>query len=149
DLKEDFWKMFTVVIQLGAILAVVVYYARRLRELFVDFIAPKGPGRVSRWRHPVVLILAAVVPAGVIGVLAKKKIEESMEYAMPIGFTLLIGGILIELIERACRGRGWVHDAADVSPAQALGIGFAQAVALIPGVSRSASTIMGGRLCGL
>lgn len=148
-LKEDFWKMFTVVIQLGAILAVVVYYARRLRELVVDFFAPKSPVRIARWRHPLVWLLAAVVPAGVIGLLAKKRIEESMEHALPIGVALLVGGILIEVIERACRGRGWVHDVAEVSPVQALGIGVAQAVALIPGVSRSASTIMGGRICGL
>src|SRR5262245_26535056 len=149
-LKEDpFWKMFTIVIQLGAILAVVVYCWWRLRDLTVDFFAPKNPAPVPRWRHPLVLVLAAVVPAGLIGILAKSRIEQAMEHAMPIGWTLLIGGILIELIERACRGRGWVHDAANVSPAQALGIGLAQAVALIPGVSRSASTIMGGRILGL
>jgi undecaprenyl-diphosphatase len=95
------------------------------------------------------LVLVAVVPAGVIGILAKKRIDDLMEHALPIGIAFLIGGILIELIERACRGRGWVHDAADVSPGQAVGIGVAQAVALIPGASRSACTIMGGRLLGL
>src|SRR5207248_1407254 len=137
------------VIQVGAILAVVVYYARRLRELVVDFFAPESMSRVPRWRHPLVLVLAAVVPAGLIGVLFKKRIDHLMEHALPIGIALLVGGILIEVIERACRGRGWVHDAADVSPTQALCIGFAQAVALLPGASRSACTIMGGRLCGL
>jgi undecaprenyl-diphosphatase len=147
-LQEGYWKMFTVVIQLGAILAVVVYYAPRLRELMADFFAPKNPS-VPRWRHPLVLVLAAVVPAGAIGVLAKHRIDDLMEHALPIGIALLAGGILIEVIERACRGRGWVHDVAEVSPAQALGIGLAQAVALIPGASRSACTIMGGRLLGL
>ncbi|HMF15357.1 MAG TPA: undecaprenyl-diphosphate phosphatase [Gemmataceae bacterium] len=147
--KDPYWKMFTVVIQLGAILAVVVYYQRRLRELIGDFLAASSKYHVPRWRHPLVLVLLAVVPAGLIGILAKKRIDELMEHALPIGIAFLVGGILIELIERACRGRGWIHDAADVSPGQAIGIGVAQAVALIPGSSRSACTIMGGRLLGL
>jgi undecaprenyl-diphosphatase len=146
---NPFWKMFTVVIQLPAILAVVVYYFPRLRGLIADFFATKSMYPVPRWRHPVILVLAAVAPAGITGLLAKKYIDELMEHALPIGVAFLVGGILIEMIERWCRGRGWVHDAADVSPGQALGIGVAQAVALIPGASRSACTIMGGRLLGL
>src|SRR5262245_3031387 len=71
NLEDGFWKMFTVVIQLGAILAVVVYYAGRLRDLIVDFFSPKRADGLSpiapvpRWRHPLVLVLAAVIPAGV------------------------------------------------------------------------------------
>jgi len=152
DLKAGFWKMFTVVIQLGAILAVVVFYAGRLRDLVSDFLSPKHEDSVPsrpRWRHPLVLILLAVVPAGAIGVLAKKSIDELMEKALPIGLALLLGGLLIELIERLTRNRGWVDDVDQVTPGQALAIGVAQALALIPGVSRSASTIMGGRLAGL
>ena len=154
-LEDGFWKMFTVVIQLGAILAVVVYYSRRLRDLIADFFAPKrgdglGPiAPVPRWRHPLVLVLVAVIPAGAIGVLTKKHIDHLMEHALPVGLALAVGGVIIELIERATRGRGWVEDVSQVSPWQAIAIGFAQAVALIPGVSRSASTIMGGRLCGV
>jgi undecaprenyl-diphosphatase len=149
DVKQGFWKMFTVVIQLGAILAVVVYYRRRLAQLIGDFFAKKSRYAVPRWRHPLILILAAVVPAGLVGVLAKRHIDDLMEKAMPIGFAFLIGGVLIELIERWCRGYGRVHDAADTTPGQALAIGVAQAVALIPGASRSACTIMGARLSGL
>jgi undecaprenyl-diphosphatase len=145
--RGAFWKMFTVVIQLGAILAVVVYYAPRLRELISDFFSPKHA--VPRWRHPLVLVLVAVVPAGVIGVLAKKHIDEIMEKALPIGVALAVGGVVIEVIERLTRGRGTVDDVARVTPFQAIAIGFAQAVALIPGSSRSACTIMGGRLVGL
>jgi undecaprenyl-diphosphatase len=149
DLEQDFWKMFTVVIQFGAILAVVVYYERRLRELIGDFFARTSKYPVPRWRHPLILVLAAVVPAGLVGILAKSHIDKLMEKALPIGVAFVVGGILIELIERLCRGRGWVHDAADATLGQALAIGVAQAVALIPGASRSACTIMGGRLCGL
>jgi undecaprenyl-diphosphatase len=149
DLKLDFWKMFTVVIQLGAILAVVVYYRRRLRELVGDFFTRKSRYAVPRWRHPLILVGVAVVPAGIVGVLMKGRIDELMEKAMPIGFAFLVGGILIEVIERWCRRQGRIHDAADTTPGQAIAIGAAQAVALIPGASRSACTIMGGRLSGL
>ena len=147
--ENPFWKMFTVVVQLPAIFAVVVYYFPRLRTLIADLFAAKSMYTAPRWRHPVILVLAAVAPAGIIGILAKKHIDELMEHALPIGVAFLVGGILIEMIERWCKGRGWVHDAADVSPGQAMAIGVAQAVALIPGASRSACTIMGGRLLGL
>jgi undecaprenyl-diphosphatase len=96
-----------------------------------------------------ILILAAVVPAGIVGVLMKKRIDKLMEEALPIGLALIGGGVAIEIIEWACRGRGRVKDATRVSPAQALGIGLAQVASLVPGVSRSAATIMGGRVCNL
>ncbi len=147
ELEEGFWKVFTVVIQLGAILAVVVYYARRLRDLVRDFLRPASAR--PRWRHPLVLVLAAVIPAGLVGVLLKKRIEELMEDARPIAAALIVGAVAIALIERLCRGRGRVTDVADTTPGQALGIGLAQVFALIPGMSRSACTIMGGRVCGL
>jgi undecaprenyl-diphosphatase len=148
DLEKDYWKMFTIVIQMGAILGVVVYYWGRLGELVRDFAFP-NPGHPPRWRHPLVLILAAVVPAGIVGVLMKKHIDKLMEKALPIGLALMGGALAIEIIEWACRGRGRVKDATQVSPAQALGIGLAQVASLIPGVSRSAATIMGGRICNL
>ena len=155
-LEEDpFWKMFTVVIQLGAILAVVVYFRRRLGDLVADFLAPKpgawygAPAPVPRWRHPLVLVLAAVVPAGVAGLVLKKQIDALMEHALPIGVALVVGALAIELVERVCRGRPGAEDVGQVTWGQALGIGVAQVASLVPGVSRSASTIMGGRLCGL
>src|SRR5262245_21374654 len=152
DLELPFWKMFTVVIQLGAILAVVVFYAGRLRRLLADFIAPSprdGKPRPPRWRHPLVLVVAAVMPAGIIGVVAKKQVDALIEHALPIGLALLLGGLAIELIERLRQGRDRVTDMADISAWQALAIRVSQAFALIPGVSRSGATIMGGRLCGL
>lgn len=153
DLAHDpFWKLFTVVIQLGAILAVVAYFARRLLSLVVDFISPRAvqdSSPVPRWRHPVVLVLAAVIPAGVLGVLAKGQIDDLMEHTLPIGISLIVGGLLIEFVERLRAGHDRVHDAELTPVWAALVIGCAQAVAIIPGVSRSASTILGGRLCGL
>src|SRR5262249_27746494 len=138
-----------VVIQLGAILAVVVSYQRRLRALIGGFCAAQSQHQVPPWRHALVLVLVGVVPAGLVGTFAQEHIVGVMEDARPIGIALPGGGRLIALIDRACRGRGWIHDAADASPGQAIGIGVAQAVALIPGSSRSACTIMGGRLLGL
>jgi undecaprenyl-diphosphatase len=145
ELESPFWKLFTIAIQLGAILAVVAYYRARLRELIVDFLHTKMP----RWRHPLVLVVLAVIPAGLVGVTLKKQIDQMMEHALPIGIALIVGGLLIEWIERWSRGRGTVDDVSRVSPLQALGIGVAQVWSLMPGVSRSASTIMGGLICGL
>jgi undecaprenyl-diphosphatase len=148
DLEADpFWKMFTVVIQLGAILSVVVFYARRLTSLLRDFVA--ATPQVPRWRHPVVLILFAVVPAGAVGVLGKKTIDALMSSALPVGMALLAGALAIELVERLRRGRDRMTDVHQVFPWQAAVIGVAQVASLIPGVSRSAATILGGRLCGL
>src|SRR5262245_54665463 len=87
DLEKDpFWKLFTIVIQFGAILSVVVYYGPRLRELVADFLAPRPSAdevavkpRVPRWRHPLVLVLAAVIPSGLVGVALKKQIDALME----------------------------------------------------------------------
>jgi undecaprenyl-diphosphatase len=160
EMDSGFWKLFTVVIQFGAILAVVVYYGPRLRELVADFFARRPPAEqvatlppekrpVPRWRHPLVLVPAAVVPAGLVGVIFKKRIDDLMEHALPIGIALIVGAVLIELIERLCKDRGRVEDVSQVSPGQAFGIGVAQVCSLIPGVSRSASTIMGGMVLGL
>jgi undecaprenyl-diphosphatase len=160
DMESGFWKLFTIVIQFGAILAVVVYYWPRLRELIVDFFTPRplladesgtavAKPTVPRWRHPLILVLAAVVPAGLAGVVLKRQIDALMEHALPIGIALIGGAVLIELIERRFKDRGWVEDVAQVSPRQALGIGIAQICSLVPGVSRSASTIMGGMVVGL
>lgn len=148
DLEGDsFWRMFTVVIQLGAILSVVVYYSRRLGNLLRDFLSPHPA--TPRWRHPVVLILAAVVPAGLVGVVGKKTIDALMASALPVGLALIGGAIAIELVERVRRGRDRVLDVHEVGPLSALAIGVAQIASLVPGVSRSAATILGGRLCGL
>ncbi len=148
DLEGDsFWRMFTVVIQLGAILAVVVYYARRLGVLLRDFIAQRPT--TPRWRHPVVWITAAVIPAGAVGVVGKKTIDALMSSALPVGLALIGGALAIELIERMRRGRDRIGDVHDVGPLASMVIGIAQVASLIPGVSRSAATILGGRLCGL
>lgn len=148
DLESDpFWKMFTVVIQLGAILAVVVFYFRRLTALVRDFVW--GEHRVGRWRHPLVLIVLAVIPAGVVGVAGKKTIDALMGSALPIGIALVGGALAIEGVERIRRDRDRVMDVHEVGPAAAAAIGLAQVASLIPGVSRSAATILGGRLCGL
>lgn len=157
--KDAFWKLFTIVIQLGAILSVVVYYWKRICMLVTDFI---HPGMISgstsgapaflpipRWRHPLVLVLLAVVPAGVVGMLAKKHIDHLMEFALPIGIALIVGAFIIEWIERLTWNKTTLDDLTQVTPLKALGIGVAQVFSLVPGVSRSAATIMGGLLCGL
>lgn len=148
DLEQDpFWRLFTIVIQLGAILAVVLLYWRTLARFASTFFA-KG-GLADKLRHPLILVGLAFVPSAIAGVTLKKKIDALMEHALPIGLALIVGGIAIEVIERITKDRGATKELDDVTPNQALGIGMAQIVSLVPGVSRSGATIMGGLLGGV
>ncbi len=148
DLDADpFWRLFTVVIQLGAILAVVVFYWKTLMRFVSELFAKSD--LATKARDPLVLVMLAFVPAALVGVAFKKKIDALMEHALPIGLALLVGGILIEIIERVTKDKADTPALEKVSPGQALGIGVAQVASLVPGVSRSGATIMGGLLGGL
>lgn len=148
SLDEDpFWRLFTIVIQLGAILAVVLLYGRTLTR-FVTGLFTRG-GIAEKLRHPLILVGLAFVPSAIAGVTLKKQIDALMEHAMPIGLALILGAIAIEVIERFTKDRAHTPVIDDTTTKQALGIGVAQVVSLVPGVSRSGATIMGGLLGGL
>lgn len=150
DLEQDpFWKLFTIVIQLGAILAVVLLYWRTLARFVTTFFSRTPGGLAAKLRHPLILVGLAFVPSAIAGVTLKKKVDALMEHALPIGLALIVGGIAIEVIERITKDRGTTRELEDVTPNQALGIGVAQVVSLVPGVSRSGATIMGGLLGGV
>ena len=125
----EFTKVFTVAIQLGAILAVVVLYWKK----FFDF---------KNWQFYLKLI-AGVIPALVFGFLFSKKIDLLLESALTVAISLLLGGIILLFIEKLFKD-SLIHSEKEVGFKQATIIGFWQCIAMIPGVSRSAASIIGG-----
>ena len=142
------WEAFTIVIQFGAILAVVAVYWRK----FVDVIRACRAMRrraISRYVRP----HRAFLPAAVIGVVAIKFINAVLlkpsTLVMPvIGATLMGGGIIILIFERLSPVPRY-RDGDRLPLSKALQIGFCQVLAIVPGVSRSGATILGGELLGV
>jgi undecaprenyl-diphosphatase len=135
-------RTFEVLIQLGAILALLTVYSAKLWRLAVDFPSDQ------RTRRFVFGILLAFLPAVFIGVAAHKIIKDVLfESPLIICISLVVGGIILLFIDRM-RYQPQYVDVMDIPPLKALIIGFAQCLAMIPGVSRSGSTIVGGMLLG-
>lgn len=135
-------RTFEVLIQLGAILALLTVYSAKLWRLAVDFPSDQ------RTRRFVFGILLAFLPAVFIGVAAHKIIKDILfESPLIICISLVVGGIILLFIDRM-RYQPQYVDVMDIPPLKALIIGFAQCLAMIPGVSRSGSTIVGGMLLG-
>lgn len=136
---------FEIFIQLGAIFAVIGYYARDLLSQMRAF--PTSATTRRFW----LAILVAFLPAALVGLAFRKLIKQYL-FASPsvIAWSLIIGGIVLLLVERGPRRReAQVHDVEHVTLRQALGIGIAQIFALVPGVSRSGASIVGGLFAGL
>jgi undecaprenyl-diphosphatase len=127
--KDDFTKLFEVAIQLGAILAVVVLYWRK----FFDF---------RRWQFYVKLMVA-VIPALGLGLLFADKIDQLLESPTTVAITMLAGGIVLLFIDKLFR-QPVILSEEQVTYPKALMIGLWQTIAMIPGVSRSAASIIGG-----
>lgn len=134
---------FKIAIQLGAILAVLVAYRDRFTRIAIGALR-REPGAVAFVRN----ILLGFLPALLIGVVAYSAIRALLESPMVVAVALIVGGFLILLIERLVKPRvpGTVED---MPWKTALGVGAVQCIAMIPGVSRSGATIMGGLLMGL
>lgn len=151
---EAFAKMFEVVIQLGAILAVVVLYWNKLWKAVVEFftyIFTLGKKGSTGFKFGINVIIASI-PAMIVGLTLYDNIKELFKpSAVVIGF--IVGGILLIVIENRFRNRKsrtrTTKDVFDISPIQAIKIGLFQVLAMWPGMSRSASTIMGGWIAGL
>jgi undecaprenyl-diphosphatase len=129
--KDEFTKLFEVCIQLGAILAVVVLYWKKF------FVFDK-----NRLNFYIKLFLA-VLPALIIGFLLADKIDALLESPLVVGITLLVGGIILLFVDNLFTKPEIDHDE-QISFFRAIRIGFWQCIAMIPGVSRSAATIIGG-----
>lgn len=121
---EEFTKLFTIAIQLGAIFSVVILYFKRFFQTF-DFYLK---------------LLVAFVPAVVIGLLLSKKIDALLENPVTVAISLLLGGAVLLKVD------DWFGDSenVDVTYAKGIKIGFFQCLAMIPGVSRSGASIVGG-----
>lgn len=151
--QKTFADMFEVVIQLGAILAVVVLYWRKIKESIIEFfiyIFTKGRKGKTGYRFGINLIIGCI-PMGIIGILFYKQIKMLFNPKVVVS-ALIIGGILLIIVEnkfRKNKKRAWTRKIDHISPIQALKVGIFQVLAVWPGMSRSASTIMGGWIAGL
>jgi undecaprenyl-diphosphatase len=135
-------KTFEVLIQLGSILAILSVYSGKLLRMLFDL------GGDARTRRFVLAVLVAFLPAAVIGAVAHKYIKEYLfESPTLVCTTLIVGGVILLAVDKM-RLETRYHDAMDFSLPMALAIGFAQCLAMIPGVSRSGSSIVGALLLG-
>src|SRR5574343_1405543 len=142
NFNDDRGKLFEIVIQSGAILAVVWEYRARIAGVV------SGLGK-NRLANRLVLNLAiAFMPLAVLGLLFKKAIEAHLFKPVPVAIAFIVGAFVIIWAERR-EHRIRVETVDDMSPLDALKLGLAQAFALIPGTSRSGATIIGGLLFGL
>ncbi len=139
---DDRAKVFEVFIQLGAILAVVWLYRERLLGVVRDLSGRHEARKFS------LNIIAAFMPAAIIGLLAHHTIKHYLFNPVSVAAALVVGGVAILLIERMNHSTH-VKSTDEVTMRQAVGIGLAQCLALFPGVSRSGATIMGGLVIGL
>ncbi|HAZ61694.1 MAG TPA: undecaprenyl-diphosphatase [Gammaproteobacteria bacterium] len=133
---------FKIVIQLGAILAVCWHYRRKLGAIL------RGLGREPGANALTLNLLLAFLPAAFLGLIFREEIKTVLFDPMVVAVSLVLGGIVMLVIE-ARAPAAHIHALEDVGRYQALKIGCAQALALVPGVSRSGATIMGARVFGL
>lgn len=132
--QGDFVKLFTIVIQLGAILSVVVLYFKK----FFDF---------ARWQF-YLRLLVAVIPALIFGAVFAKRIRTLLESNITVAISLLLGGIVLLFVDNIFN-RPRIDEEKKISYTKAFSIGLWQVLAMIPGVSRSAASIVGGMQQGL
>jgi undecaprenyl-diphosphatase len=148
DLHDGFWKMYTIVIQLGAILALPVYFWHRILQFLRTF--PKGErGNRTILTHPLSLTLIAFVVTAVPAWLLTKQIGKNLENLWVMALALLIGGIVMWVVDVVFTRPRTMHMEEMTLP-QAIWIGAAQILsAVFPGTSRSMSTIAAGQVAGL
>jgi undecaprenyl-diphosphatase len=127
--KDDFTKLFEIAIQLGAILSVVVIYWKKFF-------------RLDRWNFYIKLVVA-VIPALVLGFIFSKKIDALLESPLTVSITLLLGGFVLLFIDKLFKAPT-VETEEHISLSKAFMIGVWQCIAMIPGTSRSAASIIGG-----
>ncbi len=135
-------KTFEIVIQLGAILAVCWFYRHRLAAVIA--------GLYHQWsaRLFCINIALAFIPAALLGIAFHRSIKEHLFHPLTVAAALVIGGVVILVVERL-KGAARIHTVEEIGWREALKLGCAQSLALIPGTSRSGATIIGGLVFGL
>jgi undecaprenyl-diphosphatase len=154
DLGDGYWKMYSIVIQLGAILCLPIYFRSRIAKFISNF--PKGErGDRTAANHPLTLVMIAFVVTAIPAWLLHKKIGDNLEKLPIIGWSLLIGGIVMWIVDSLYGstrtiGRHATERVEEMSTPQAIWIGLCQILsAVFPGTSRSMSTIAAGQLAGM
>ena len=137
DFTGDMAKVFEIAIQTGAIFAVMIVYWQRIRETIV------GLPTQAKAQKFAINVAIAFVPAVVLGLLFGKMVKEHMFTPSVVATTFILGGFIILWAERRQAGPSRINDVDEMSPFDALKL------ALVPGTSRSGSTIIGGMLLGL
>lgn len=139
----SFANMFDVIIQLGAILSVVVYFWHRINPFSSSKTYVERRNTWDLWKKTI----AGVVPALLIGGTIGKHVEEALFNPLTVAIALVIGGIIIIIIENRTKSSN-INSIASLSYKTAFAIGLIQCLAMIPGTSRSAATIIGAMLLG-
>lgn len=149
---DKYVEMYTYVIQLGAILAVVILYWGKIKDTLVNFFPKKVGYEKSGFRFWFMIFIACI-PGGVIGILFDDLADKYLFNPVSVSITLILGGLWMIYAEKKYRNKALKRDQGIndliISPKEAFIIGCFQALAVIPGMSRSASTIIGGWIAGL
>jgi undecaprenyl-diphosphatase len=149
NLEDGFWKMFAIAIQLPAILAVVIFFRKRLIE-FVTSWFEGGLSAKKFYAHPLALVGIAFFVTAVPAYLLSKVIKDNLESLYIMGGALIVGGVIMWVVDAIYGKRGKIESVAQMKPWQAAWIGAVQILsAVFPGVSRSMSTIAAGQIGGL
>ena len=143
--SPEFMEMFEVVIQLGAILAVILLFFRKLNPFALSKTAQEKKNTWSLWFK----VVAAVLPSAVIGLLLDDWMDAHLYNYIVVAITLVLYGIAFLFIEKKPLRRSTIADVFDIDYKTAIFIGCFQCLSLIPGTSRSGSTILGAILLGV
>lgn len=148
DLTDSFWKMYTVVIQLGAILSLPVYFRKRILNFISTF--PKGEeGDRTFLTHPLSLAMIAFVVTAIPSWLLSKQIGENLESLVVMGWSLVVGGVVMWIVDALFRSPR-IERLEEMNLGSAIWIGAVQILsAVFPGTSRSMCTIAAGQTAGL
>ncbi|MGA2384671.1 MAG: undecaprenyl-diphosphate phosphatase [Gemmatimonadales bacterium] len=151
NLGDGYWKMYTIVIQLGAICVLPIYFRARIAHFFRGFARAREEGRATV--HPFTLTLVAFVVTAVPSLLLTKVIGQHLESLVVMGTSLVVGGVVMWVVDWLfARGRLRTHtpEMEQMTMGQAVWIGFCQIFSgVFPGTSRSMATIAGGQLAGM
>jgi undecaprenyl-diphosphatase len=154
DLSNGFWKMYSIVIQLGAILSLLIYFRSRIARFLSTF--PRGERQDRTWaNHPLTLVGVAFVCTAIPSFLLTKVIGKHLESLVVMGWSLLIGGVVMWIVDALFGtahpgSRHQTERVEEMSIGQSIWIGICQiASAVFPGTSRSMATISAGQLVGM